>query len=111
MYGLQWLQMKLSGFYSAEGWYFKYIVPGMCGVAAGYAFGYVAGAMAPHGKAVAAAIMTTLLGVFWLVVLVLAWAQASYSMSEAIVTSIDMTATFVGAVSASVAVARETPRA
>ncbi len=65
---LQWFSMKFSGHYNENGWYFQYILPLMRDGLFGFFVVYFGCLVAPRGKLIVGVVLTTLLGVLFIIV-------------------------------------------
>ena len=72
---LQWLGMKVSGGFSEDGWYYRFILPAISAGFFGYFYVLITLKVAPRGKVISAVVMTTILGVFSLLGLVAMWSE------------------------------------
>ncbi|WP_222566000.1 hypothetical protein [Novilysobacter antarcticus] len=97
---LMWLGMKLSGGYSEDGWYFRYIMPVITSGIFGYLYATISYTVAPSGKRIAGIIMVTALGIFSGLSAILGWVMPSYSTGQAIQATVASIATMIGAVMA-----------
>ena len=70
---LQWFSMKMFANVSDDGWFARYVIPFLSSVFFGYFFSIISLEVAPRSKVIAATVMVTLLGVFSLFSLSLAW--------------------------------------
>lgn len=70
---LMWLAMKFQGGFSEDGWYFHYIMPLISSAIFGYFYTIISCMDAPRGKVLAGTVMVTVLGLFCLVSVFLAW--------------------------------------
>lgn len=68
-----WWSAKLYGGFHEDGWYYRYLMPIFSSGAFGYFFSIISLAVAPKSKIIAATVMITLLGVFSLFSIGLAW--------------------------------------
>ena len=76
---LQWFSLKMFGGPSVSeyGWYYKYVMPFLSSVFFGYFFATISLEVAPTSKIIASTVMVTLLGVFSVFSLFLAWNMQS----------------------------------
>lgn len=63
---LNWVSLKMMGGYSEDGLFYSYIMPIFSNVAFGFIWSWIACAVAPRGKVITGAIMTTILGMMLL---------------------------------------------
>lgn len=102
---LQWIGMKFYGGFSEDGWFFMYILPTMTSAVFGYAFVASTHYVAPKGKVISAVVMTTLLGLFFLLSVVLAWGTYKQSTAESVKTTVGCVAALVAAIATLVSLA------
>lgn len=95
---IMWIGMKFQGGYSEDGWYFRYILPLFTSGVFGYIYAKISYEVAPSGKLIAGIVMVTLLGILALVSTVLAWVIPSYSVGEAIQSTVGSLAMMIGAI-------------
>jgi hypothetical protein len=93
-----WFGMKLNGGYTEDGWYYKYIMPVMTYSMFGYFYVYAAMYVAPRGKFITAVVMTTILGVFSVAAIVIAWAVWPESAAKSLQQTVGTIASMVAAV-------------
>jgi hypothetical protein len=76
---LQWFSLKMFGgpSVSENGWYYRYVMPFFSSVVFGYFFATISLEVAPTSKIIASTVMVTLLGVFSVFSLFLAWNMQS----------------------------------
>lgn len=67
---LQWFSMKMSGGYSEDGWYFRYILPIFKDGIFGFIFVYAGCFVAPRGKIIVGSVLATIVGLFFILALV-----------------------------------------
>jgi hypothetical protein len=73
----QWFSIKMWAQVSEDGWYVKYVMPFLSSVFFGYFFATISLEVAPTSKIIASTVMVTLLGVFSVFGLFLAWNMQS----------------------------------
>ena len=73
----QWFSIKMFGPVSEDGWFARYVLPFLSSVFFGYFYSTISLEVAPTSKIIAATVMVTLLGVFSLFALFLAWNMQS----------------------------------
>jgi uncharacterized membrane protein YvlD (DUF360 family) len=95
---LMWFGMKLQGGYTEDGWYFRYVMPVISSAIFGYLYAHISCEMAPCGKIIAGTVMVTTLGLFGLLISVLAWTIPDYPIGEAIQVTVGTVATMIAAV-------------
>jgi hypothetical protein len=93
-----WFGMKLQGGFSEDGWYFRFVLPAIASAIFGYLYTHISCEMAPRGKLIAGTVMVTILGLFGLLSIVLAWAMPDYPVGEAIQATVGTIATMIAAV-------------
>ena len=93
-----WFGMKLQGGFSEDGWYFRYVMPVISSAIFGYLFAHISCEMAPRGKVIAGTVMVTILGLFGLLGIVLAWIVPDYPVGQAIQATVGTVATMIAAV-------------
>ncbi|KQW00165.1 hypothetical protein [Rhizobacter sp. Root1221] len=98
-----WLQMKFTGGFAEDGWYFRFIVPALASAAAGYGYSMAACMTAPRGHKFAGTAMVTLLAVVGLLSTTIAWTSTNYSVGLAIQTTVAAVVTQAAAIAALVA--------
>jgi hypothetical protein len=101
--------MKLSGGYSEDGWYFRYILPVFSSALFGYLYVFITLNVAPRGKVISAVVMTTILGVFTVLVILLAWAAPSEGIGNAVQSTVGAIASMIAAIATIVNVKHEYP--
>ncbi len=94
----QWIGMKLAGGYSEDGWYFLYILPVITSGIFGYVFVTSTHYVAPRGKFISSVVMTTILGLFLLLSVVLAWGPAHESVGDSVQMTVGCVAALVAAI-------------
>lgn len=95
---IQWLGLKLQGGFSEDGWYFLYILPTITSGIFGYVFVTVTHYVAPRGKFISSVVMTTILGLFLALSVVLAWGLLMQSTGESIKATVGCIASLVASV-------------
>jgi len=98
-----WLQMKFTGGFAEDGWYFRYIVPALASAAAGYGYSTAACMTAPRGQKFAGTAMVTLLTIVGLLSTAIAWTSGNYSVGQAIQTTVAAVVTLSAAIATVVA--------
>ena len=95
---LQWFGMKLYGGYSEDGWFYIYVLPIISSAVFGWIYVWITYNIAPTGKLIAGAVMTTVLGFIGVASLVIVWGVDKYSTSEAIQSTVGAVATLFTAI-------------
>lgn len=95
-----WFGMKMSGGYTEDGWYYRYIMPLFSAGAFGYLTAIIAAYVAPKGKLIAGTVIVTILGIVVLIGAVLYWLLDKYSLGESIQATVGAIATMIGSVAA-----------
>lgn len=104
---MQWFGLKLQGGFSEDGWMFMYILPIFTSAAFGWLFAWIACAVAPRGKVVTGAVMTTLLFIVLLLSIAFSWLASDYSVGRAVQTTVGSVSSLIAAVVALVQVHEE----
>jgi len=97
---IMWLQMKFTGGFAEDGWYFRYIVPALASAAAGYGYSIAACMTAPRGHKFAGTAMVTLLAIVGVLSAAIAWTSGHYSVGQAIQTTVAAVVTQAAAIAA-----------
>ena len=95
---VQWFFMKLQGGFSEDGWMFRYVLPIVASGAFGWIYVWITCKMAPRGKVISGIVMTTILGLFLLANVLIAWYLPRYPIGETIQISVGGVASLVAAV-------------
>lgn len=95
---IMWVGMKFQGGYSEDGWYFRFILPLFTSGVFGYLYAKISYEVAPSAKLIAGVVMVTVLGILALASTVLAWVMPSYSVGEAIQSTVGSLAMMIGAI-------------
>ena len=95
---IQWIGMKFSGAYSADGWYAQYILPVITSGAFGYFYAKISYHVSPSGKMIAGVVMVTLLGMFSALSAFLGWVMPEYSAGQAVQVTLGSIALVAGAI-------------
>ena len=95
---LYWLSMKLQGGYSEDGWMYRYILPTITSAVFGLLYVKISYDVAPKGKLITGVVMTTLLFLFSVLNIWLAWYLERYSPAQSIQITVGSIASFITAV-------------
>jgi len=102
-----WFGMKLHGGFSEDGWYFRYVMPVISSAIFGYLYTYISCTIAPRGKVIAGTVMATILGLFCLVSVLLAWFMPQYPVGKAVQSTVGAVATMIASVATLITVSQE----
>ena len=97
--GMNWLFMKMNGGMNEDGLWYRFVQPVMVFGLFGYLWSTLAYMIAPHGKLIAAVVMTTVLGMLCVFVVIKLVTSPDLPTSNKIMSSIAIVASLICGIS------------